>query len=78
MSVESSFDGNAKAQIRGRKRFPAVAWLVRKEGPARMVGSVLVHMEQAGDRYEKSTRLIKMAISANKVIRYRDLYGKKD
>ena len=43
-----------------------------------MVGSVLVHMEQAGDRYEKSTRLIKMAISANKVIRYRDLYGKKD
>lgn len=29
------------------------------------------------NRYEKAARLIKMAISANKVIRYRDLYGKK-
>lgn len=29
-------------------------------------------------RYEKAARLIKMAISAKKVIRYRDLYGKKD
>ena len=30
------------------------------------------------NRYEKASRLIKMAISANKVIRYRDLYRKKD
>ena len=30
------------------------------------------------NRYEKAARLIKMAISANKIIRYRDLYGKKD
>lgn len=30
------------------------------------------------NRYEKASTLIKMAISANKVIRYRDLYGKKD
>lgn len=30
------------------------------------------------NRYEKTARLIKIAISANKVIRYRDLYGKKD
>ena len=30
------------------------------------------------NRYEKAARLIKMAVYANKVIRYRDLYGKKD
>lgn len=30
------------------------------------------------NRYEKTARVIKIAISANKVIRYRDLYGKKD
>ena len=63
---------------RQAEEVPEVARRVRKAGPARLAEPFWLIWGEPRNRYEKASRLIKMAISANKVIRYRDLYGKKD
>lgn len=79
MTDEFGLDGiTRRPRMRGRKRFPAFARRVRKEGPAGLAEPVLVHLERAEEQIREGRKIDQNGHFRKKVIRYRDLYGKKD